>query len=115
MDAVLVDTDVFSYIHKKDTRAELYRKHLDGKRVALSFMTVAELYRWVLERKWGAKKIEELRARLKKYVIVPYDDDTAWKYAEVRSIPGRPVDPGDAWIAAGALRHGIPLVTHNKK
>jgi tRNA(fMet)-specific endonuclease VapC len=46
---------------------------------------------------------------------VPHDDETAWKYAEVRSIPGHPIDPGDAWIAASALRHGVPLVTHNKK
>jgi|SRR5437588_8054644 len=115
METVLVDTDVFSYIHKKDTRAQLYRKHLDGKRLALSFMTVAELYRWAVERKWGQKKIEELRARLKKYVILPHDDDIAWKYAEIRCITGHPIDPGDAWIAASALRHGLALVTHNKK
>jgi tRNA(fMet)-specific endonuclease VapC len=64
MDTVLVDTDVFSYIHKKDTRAELYRTHLEGKRLALSFMTVAEVYCWAVERNWGAKKIEELRSKL---------------------------------------------------
>ena len=115
METVLVDTDVFSYIHKKDTRAELYRKHLDEKRLSLSFMTVGELYRWAVERKWGQKKIDDLQAKFKNYVILPYDDEMAWKYAEVRSIPGRPVNPGDAWIAATALRHGIPLVSHNKK
>ena len=115
MDTVLVDTDVFSFIHKQDTRAELYRRHLDGKRLALSFMTVAELYRWTLERQWGKKKINELRGKLTRYVIIPYDDETAWKYAQIRSIAGRPVELGDAWIAAAALRHGIPLVTHNQK
>jgi tRNA(fMet)-specific endonuclease VapC len=67
MDTVLVDTNVFSYIHRKDTRAELYRSHLDGKRLALSFLTVAELYRWAVERKWAQKKIDELRAKLKSY------------------------------------------------
>src|SRR5947209_5283530 len=114
METLLVDTDVVSYIHKNDTRAELYRKHLDGKRLAISFMTVAELYRWAKERKWGKKKINELRQKLRCYVVLPYDDETAWKYAEVRSIRGHPVDPGDGWIAASALRHNIPLVTHNK-
>jgi tRNA(fMet)-specific endonuclease VapC len=115
METVPVDTDVFSYIHKKDTRAELYRKHLAGKGLALSFMTVAKLYRWAVEHKWGQKKVDALCAKIKKYVILPHDDETAWKYAEVRSIPGRVLDPGDAWIAASALRHQIPLVTHNRK
>jgi predicted nucleic acid-binding protein len=26
---------------------------------------------------------------------------------------GRPIECGDAWIAATALRHAIPLLTHN--
>jgi predicted nucleic acid-binding protein len=111
MDTVLVDTNVFSYIHKNDSRAELYRKHLEDKRLALSFMTVAELYRWSLKRKWGKKKIAALRAKIKNYIVLPFDDETAWKYAEVRSIPSRPIDPGDAWIAAGALRHAITSST----
>jgi tRNA(fMet)-specific endonuclease VapC len=115
MDTLLVDTNIFSYIHKKDTRAKLYRKHLEGKRLALSFMTVAEVYRWAVERKWGPKKIADLRTKLKKYVVLSYDDAIAWKYAEVRSIAGHPIDLGDAWIAASALRYRIPLVTHNRK
>jgi predicted nucleic acid-binding protein len=28
---------------------------------------------------------------------------------------GRPIECGDAWIAATALRHGAPLITHNRK
>ena len=62
----------------------------------------------------GPEENDGLRAKLKTYVLLPYDDETAWKYAELRSIPGRPVEPGDAWIAASALRQGIPLVTHNR-
>jgi tRNA(fMet)-specific endonuclease VapC len=41
---VIVDTDVVSYLFKGDTRAEAYRQHLRGKTLAISFMTVAELY-----------------------------------------------------------------------
>jgi tRNA(fMet)-specific endonuclease VapC len=78
-------------------------------------MTVAELYRWAVERKWGRKKTAELRGKLKNYVILPHDDETAWKYAEIMSLPGHSMDSGDAWIAAAALRHGLPLVTHNRK
>ena len=31
MEAVLLDTDVFSYLLKDDSRAEFYRKHIQGK------------------------------------------------------------------------------------
>ena len=41
MDAVLTDTDVFSYLMKpKDTRGDAYRPHVRGKTVAVSFITV---------------------------------------------------------------------------
>lgn len=41
--AVIVDTDVLSYVFKGDSRAELFRKHLAGHELAVSFQTVAEL------------------------------------------------------------------------
>ncbi len=52
-DFVVVDTDVVSFLLKGDTRAQAYRSHLQDKVLALSFMTVAELYRWAYERQWG--------------------------------------------------------------
>ena len=52
-DAVVVDTDVVSFLLKDDTRAQAYRPHLQDKLLALSFMTVAELYRWAYARRWG--------------------------------------------------------------
>jgi len=114
VDTLLLDTNIFSYIHKNDTRAQVYRKHLDGKRLALCFMTMAELYQWARQRNWGRKKIDELERKLSAYVVLYPDRETAWEYAGVRTIKGRPMDPGDAWIAAAALRHGLALVTHNR-
>jgi tRNA(fMet)-specific endonuclease VapC len=115
MDTLLLDTDVFSYLLENDTRAALYRGHLDGRRLALSFMTLAELYRWAVERNWGARRLEELRGRLKGYVILHSDDEIAERYGSIRNIKGFPVNQGDAWIAATALRYTVPLVTHNRK
>jgi hypothetical protein len=43
--AVLVDTDVFSFVFKGDTRGDLYLPHLSGSTLNLAFATVAELYR----------------------------------------------------------------------
>ncbi|CAG1001532.1 hypothetical protein PHYC_02923 [Phycisphaerales bacterium] len=52
---VLVDSDVFSYFFKEDSRASLYNTDIAGKVVCLSFMSVAELKRWALSRAWGPK------------------------------------------------------------
>jgi hypothetical protein len=43
--SAVVDTDVVSLTFKRDTRASLYRPHLDGRQLTISFMTVAELRR----------------------------------------------------------------------
>ena len=67
--ARVIDTDIFSFLLKKDTRAELYKPHLDGHFLFLSFMTVAELERWANLYNWGRTKINLLENSLKRYVI----------------------------------------------
>jgi len=114
MDAV-VDTNVVSFLFKRDTRALLYKKHLDGRELAVSFATVAELYRWTIQRSWGKSRIGRLRQHLQHYTIIPFDDPLAWDWARVTSIKGQPIAPGDAWIAATAIRLRVPLITHNPK
>lgn len=51
-DRLVVDTDVVSFVFKGDTRAKLYAPHLSGRQLVVSFMTVAELYRWSEEKKF---------------------------------------------------------------
>jgi len=114
---VIVDTDVVSFLFKGDTRARAYRPHLQGKTLALSFMTVAELYQWAYSRNWGKQRLARLEERLRTYVIVPYDGELCKQWAMIcvkRQRLGRPISVQDAWIAAAALRHGCPLVTHNR-
>ena len=43
METVLLDTDVVSFLLKGDNRAEAYVPNFQDRRLALSFMTVAEL------------------------------------------------------------------------
>ena len=65
MSHVVVDTDVVSFLFKKDTRAEKFRSLLEGKTGIVSFMTVAELYRWTLVKNWGARRVaSQARRRL---------------------------------------------------
>lgn len=80
-------------------------------------MTVAELYQWAYIRNWGKQKLARLEEQLRTYVIVPYDNELCKKWATIcveRQRLGRPISVQDAWIAATALRHGCPLVTHNR-
>jgi predicted nucleic acid-binding protein len=118
MDSVLLDTDVFSYLFKQDSRASLYADDMRDKRLCLSFMTVAELRFWQVKWNWGAAKRERLAQVLRHYVIIPYDDEMADRWAEIRVASqraAREISCGDCWVAASALRHGLPLLSHNRR
>ncbi|MGA7496073.1 MAG: PIN domain-containing protein [Isosphaeraceae bacterium] len=81
-------------------------------------VSIAELFKWTLKRGWGPEKVEQLEAALRRYVVIPYDRDLAWAWARVVAVcedAGRPIAPSDAWIAATALRHDVPLLTNNLK
>jgi predicted nucleic acid-binding protein len=41
---LVVDTNVVAYVMKGHPLALAYRRHLEGRTLAVSFMTVAELY-----------------------------------------------------------------------
>jgi tRNA(fMet)-specific endonuclease VapC len=117
-DSLLLDTDVASYLFKNSPRAKPFRSLLKGKRPALAFVSVAELFKWTLNRHWGPQKVEQLEAALRRYVVIPYDRDMAWAWARVVAAcedAGRPIAPSDGWVAAAALRHGVPLLTNNLK
>ncbi len=113
---VLVDTEVISYVFRGDTRAERYRRHLRGRRLAASFMMVAELDRWVRERNWGAERRLALEAYLHHFTIYLVDRALCRTWAEISDDArraGRPIQTADAWIAATARMHDLALVTHN--
>lgn len=118
MSPVVVDTDVVSYLFRRDSRAQLHRPHLDGELLLVSFMTVAELDRWSLERDWGEPRRQRMEKHLTNFVIYPYDRGMCRKWAEVSDEArrrGQPVGVADAWIAATAMLHEMPLVTHNRE
>ncbi len=54
--SIVCDTDVWSFLFKKDTRAELYRAHLEKRVLCISFQTVAELYQWAEKADWGTAR-----------------------------------------------------------
>ena len=117
--AIVVDTDVMSYFEKRDTRAALYSPHLLDTERFVSFMTLAELRRWTLERNWGEKRREAFEKFIAgNYGVIFADDELCKIWAKIKSDArkkGRPITTADAWVAAVALMFDIPLVTHNRK
>ncbi|MCC6223697.1 MAG: type II toxin-antitoxin system VapC family toxin [Thermoleophilia bacterium] len=115
---VLLDTDVFSYLWKGDQRAEVFRQAVEGARACISFATVAELHKGAEKKGWGPARIGQLERHLQGILVVPYDVElarTCGRLLARREADGRRMGEFDAWVAATALRHAIPLVTNNRR
>jgi len=123
MDSVLLDTNVVLYLlpSRPHANALLYRPHVEGRSVAITFVTVGELYVLALRNEWGATRVRDLDTHLRSSVVVPYDLEICNAYAQLKTQlrtplgSARVIDSNDLWIAACAVRHGIPLVTHNRR
>jgi tRNA(fMet)-specific endonuclease VapC len=102
MTRVVVDTDVASFIFKNHPIGALYEPGLTG---------------CTLQFKWGPARREWLRPYLERFVLLPYSRRLCEMWAEVTvaaQARGCRIECADAWIAAAALRHDVPLVTHNR-
>jgi len=117
MTAMIVDTDVASFLFKEDTRGDLYTSHLTDAVASISFMTLAELEQWAVVRNWGPRRHAELLQFIKdRFVVIESNAALCRKWAEVRGQvkrAGHHIETADAWIAATALLYNAPLMTHN--
>jgi len=115
---ILLDTNIVSYLMRGGSEAKMYAPHVQNKLLAISFITVGEMYFGMENKNWGENKRKQLDTTLRNFVVIPYDDEIARCYGRLvaeRKRNGRPIAPNDAWIAACTVRHGVPLVTHNAK
>ena len=117
MISVVVDTDVVSYVFKNHPFGSRYDAELAGRVALISFMTVAEIERWILQRRWGSQRVGLVRSFLQRFTVVPSSPDLCRKWAEVMvagRAAGRRIESADAWVAATALLHNAPLLTNNR-
>lgn len=84
--AVVVDTGVYGagLSRKSEPLAARYARHLVGRRLVLSFQTVAELRFGALNAGWGTRKRADLEVRLARAAVVGVDDALASAYAQLR-------------------------------
>jgi len=115
---VVLDTCIVSYLMRGGREAERYVRHVQGKLLSISFITVGEMYFGAEKAGWGELKRQKLETMLRNFVVIPYDHEIARCYGRLvseRQRIGKPIAPNDAWIAACTVRHGVPLITHNPK
>lgn len=118
---VVVDTDVFSARLIPDSALALrYEPLLLGRVEFISFQTVAEVRYGALLRGWGAARLRRMEAEIARTEIVHSGPDLIRIYADLRvacqraghALAQREHD-ADRWIAATALRLGVPLVSND--
>jgi len=117
-DIVFLDTNIVSYLFNHDTRAALYRPHIENNVAYLSFMTVAEMYFGADRAQWGQSRRHRLRVFLRGYPIVQSTPEICVLWGQITAAcerKGRRIVAADAWIAACALRYDVSLITHNYK
>ena len=119
---VVIDTDVYgAALVPGSTLAALYQPLLAGRPAFISFQTAAELRYGALLRGWGRARMLKLDARIDAAEVVHSGPDLIATYAQLRvdcwraghALAQRDHD-ADRWIAATAIRLGIPLVSHDR-
>ncbi len=112
-EALLIDTDVLSYIAWERNQAEPFTPLLLGKLPFISFVTVGEMYFGAEKANWGEPRVAKMENMLRRYTVIPGTFEIAKHYGRVKRAFRDQVDENDMWIAATALAYELPVVTNN--
>ena len=118
---IVVDTDVFSFILRNDSRAASYMSRFAGVRLHLSFCTVGEALFGVErlpESQTKRELAEGIERELRRYTIVEPSITVARHWAAIRAEcerDGNTIPREDAWVAACARMLGCAVATHNER
>ena len=119
---VVIDTGLFSdaLLPSRDHVVDAYERDLDGRKLVVSFQTVAEVRYGALWRGWGRKRVQAMESHLSTALEVPAHVDLTREWALLRNDCRRAghafhakIHVADLWVAATATLLGLPLVTHD--
>lgn len=118
---IVIDTDVFSAdLVPRSALAQRYAPIITGRLAFISFQTEAEVRYGALRRGWGEARMLKLEAKLGRVEIVHTGPELILVYARLRTAcanAGHALAQrehnADRWVAATALRLGLPLVSND--
>lgn len=118
---IVIDTDVFSADLVPGSRlAEHYAPLITGRLAFISFQTAAELRYGAIRRGWGQPRMLMMEAKIDRVEVVHTGPELVAVYAHLRAdceaagrALGQKAHTADRWIAATAIRLGIPLVSND--
>jgi predicted nucleic acid-binding protein len=120
--AIVIDTDVFSAdLVPGSGLAERYAPLIAGRPAFISFQTVTELRYGAIRRSWGEARMQRLDAKVHRAEVVHTGPELVALCAQLRAdcaaighALAQREHNADRWIAATALRIGIPLVSNDR-
>jgi predicted nucleic acid-binding protein len=119
--AIVIDTDVFSADLVLTSRlAERYAPIITGRPAFISFQTATELCYGAIRRGWREARMLKLNSKIRRVEIVHTGPELVAICAQLRAdcaaighALAQREHNADRWIAATALRLGIPLVSND--
>lgn len=121
--SVVIDTSVYSAQlgrQRGHRLASEYRALLEGQIAVISFVTVAEMRFGARIAGWGTRRLQRLDHELGRAKIVWPTYELVDHYVELRTWCvqnghglGHKNHEADRWVAATAIRLGVPLVAHD--
>ncbi len=119
--AIVIDTDVFSADLVPTSRlAESYAPIITGRPAFISFQTATELRYGAIRRGWGKARMLKLESKIRRAEVIHTGLELVAMCAQMRAdcaaighALAQREHNADRWIAATAIRLGIPLVSND--
>lgn len=117
MATYLLDTNICIYIQKKRPFSvfQQFAKHTQQD-IAISAITLGELYYGVSFSEYPEKSLQKLQAFLKLVTILPLPLNASQYYGKIFATlrrQGQLIGNNDMWIASHALAENLTVVTNN--
>jgi len=112
---VILDTNALSaFVDGESGVGDLLRRQA---RAAIPVIVLGEFRYGIAQSKHRSAYEAWLESWLPSFDVLPVTEATTIAYAAVRSQlkrAGRPIPANDAWIAALALEHGLPVLSRDR-